>query len=955
MSTSSAKPANDITQPLTFPSSQSSPLTLKADYNDLPPQLIQESIASSVDGYVPVVDLTQTLPSVSSSAVTTLHDEGSNINTLHTSSNRFTFFRRSVKQENAGIQMNDQSTASQDIHKKPLNRLAGGSNFFAHSTLSKLSLSTLVSDSSTLPQLLTVESQTISEVAAQDSLQNAMSNSPFILAEAEASPAPDGLGADLIISTGSSTDHTEELTPVNSTIQSSSPSTATKLWSYLSAWSTTSSNSNDLALTTAEKKGAHGSTLPPLNLSGLGQSDSGKLKNISGRAMMNQNLLSPPTSTFGTRSVAADVETIESTRLFCHDVNRDISPTTANANTNLTSLSNIHAEHSHTSITRAESTKSSSTGHNNDVHDTIEAKNMISPTQEPKKKALEDSSKEDEVPQPNSSISSSKSTVQGPSKLAATSGTKWLSPLLWYAARFSVAGDNEDKNYDDHQHQDQDELGMGSVDNLEFTINGESDPVGVENIREHKVQTNQQEETFDRSQVDQTTVAWEQGKQDDFKSGDVEGQHMTSNDAGSSKDSNPIVQSITDKAYISGWKALFSSRRLVLKTLGYDESTVSDKDVKRDGHGVEVMEVDFDEVDKDKHSADEISGNSQDQNENAEQFKTRRAGTQAVDGSNPMKSSPGDKKYPLSSSQSPQIRNQVTTSENVKQQPIVADCITNKNNVDAKEIKLRSCHEVESGSTTPVSIPTIDRPYTPMGNTTDPGSKPSIIPPSTALTAQAATSNKSSVSPTSSANKDKEKSLPPTNIVLPTWEDTFHAPPRNILPPNPPSNLSRRSHGVASGRLLGRAMGFVSDVLFSTSSESPVDNHNETTDYDQNIQEQVPPRVMKERLERFQHFGKELPHAWDILEPSASHDGKDSSGVRAPLLSPSKTSISNQSTLSRRIPWRFMAAMGRDKAPIQDNHEAISNHAEEKINDVLRGCRRVVVIGIHGWFPGEWS
>ena len=822
-----------------------------------------------------------------------------------------------------------------------------------------LSLSILISASSTLPLPLTVEPQKISEVAAQDSLQTAMSNPLFILAEAEASPTPDGFGTDLIVSAGSSTDHTEELIPVNSTIQSSNPSTATRIWSYLSAWSSTSSNSNDLTLAIAEKKCTHESTLPPLNLSGLGQSDSysDESRNIPGGAMMNQNLLSPPTSSFGTKSVAADVETIGSTR---HDVNRDISPTTVTANTNLASLSNISAEQSHTSITRAEITKSSSPGCNDGVHNTTEVKNMISPTQEPNsKKALEDSSKEEEVPQLNSSIDSTKSTVQSPSKVAVRSGTNWFSPLLWYAAHSSVAWDNKDNNYDYNQHRNQDELGMGLVDNLEFKMSGKStDPAGAENNREHEVQTNQQEEAFDRNQVDQTTAAWEQGDQTDFKSGYVEGQHMTSNDVGSSKDSNPIVQSITDKAYVSGWKALFSSRRLVLKRLGYDESTVSDKDVKRDGHGVEVMEVDFDdEVDKDKLSADEISGNgksSQDQSENAEQFKTRRAGTQAVDGSNPMKSNPGDKKHPLSSSQSPQVRSQPTTSENVKQQPIVVDCIASKNNVGAKEIQLRSmsCHEVKSGLTTPAGTPTIDRSYTPMGKTSDPGSKLSMIPLSTALTAQATTSNKSSVSPKSSAKKDKEKLLLSTNIVLPTWEDTFHAPPRNILPPNPPDNLSRRSHGVASGRLLGRAMGFVSDVLFSTSLESPVDNHDGSTDDDQNTQERVPPQAMKERLERFQHFGKELPHAWDILEPSAN--SKNPSGVRVPLSSPSKTSISNQSTLSRRIPWRFMAAMGRDKAPMQDNHEATSNHAEEKINDVLRGCRRVVVIGIHGWFPGEW-
>lgn len=140
LSTSFARPINNATQPLTFTSSppQSSPSTfLKADYNDLPPKLTQESVASSVDEYVPVVDLKHTLPSLTSSAVTTLHNQNSNINTLHVSSNRFTFFRRSV--ENAGTQMNGQSVASQDTHKKPLNRLAGGSDFFVHFIFSKLS------------------------------------------------------------------------------------------------------------------------------------------------------------------------------------------------------------------------------------------------------------------------------------------------------------------------------------------------------------------------------------------------------------------------------------------------------------------------------------------------------------------------------------------------------------------------------------------------------------------------------------------------------------------------------------------------------------------------------------------------------------------------------------------------------------------------------------------------
>jgi len=154
LSTSFTKSGNDTTQPLAFtaPSPRSLshfPLTSpKADYIGPLPKLIQESLPSSVDEDAPVVDLTHTLPPLPSSAVTTLDNESSSIDTLSVPSSRFTFFRRSVKQENAGVDLNDQPVSSLLIarsnHKKSSDRLAGGFNSFLYATFSKLCQSPLL-------------------------------------------------------------------------------------------------------------------------------------------------------------------------------------------------------------------------------------------------------------------------------------------------------------------------------------------------------------------------------------------------------------------------------------------------------------------------------------------------------------------------------------------------------------------------------------------------------------------------------------------------------------------------------------------------------------------------------------------------------------------------------------------------------------------------------------------
>ncbi|KAG1831695.1 hypothetical protein F4604DRAFT_1603759 [Suillus subluteus] len=101
---------------------------------------------------------------------------------------------------------------------------------------------------------------------------------------------------------------------------------------------------------------------------------------------------------------------------------------------------------------------------------------------------------------------------------------------------------------------------------------------------------------------------------------------------------------------------------------------------------------------------------------------------------------------------------------------------------------------------------------------------------------------------------------PPPNLVLPTWDDTFHMHPRAHVPAEPPSALSKTFQ-------------YVSEVFFAR-------------------------------------------------DETASHKkGKGKSGER--LLEPYEQALPRS--------WDVIGGQQQD---------------------VLRGCQRVVVIGVHGWFPG---
>ncbi|KAF7339619.1 hypothetical protein MSAN_02176500 [Mycena sanguinolenta] len=133
---------------------------------------------------------------------------------------------------------------------------------------------------------------------------------------------------------------------------------------------------------------------------------------------------------------------------------------------------------------------------------------------------------------------------------------------------------------------------------------------------------------------------------------------------------------------------------------------------------------------------------------------------------------------------------------------------------------------------------------------------------------------------------------PVPNLVLPAWADTFHAPPRSIVPQR------LLDDGKTVGRaVVERTMRFVSGVLFAADSPSVKKRSSSNPG-----KAKGKDRDEREREKRYEEWGLGLPRAWDVLKPSASKG---------------------------------------------------QGHKEGDVQDVLRGAKNVAVIGIHGWFPGS--
>ena len=158
-------------------------------------------------------------------------------------------------------------------------------------------------------------------------------------------------------------------------------------------------------------------------------------------------------------------------------------------------------------------------------------------------------------------------------------------------------------------------------------------------------------------------------------------------------------------------------------------------------------------------------------------------------------------------------------------------------------------------------------------------------------------------------------------------------------------NLEDKTVG---GKLLGKTMRFVSGVLFSKdardgSSESASEKQIKGKEKEMDRKHDIDFKKWEEG--RFREFGKELPKSWQIEEAGLDAD-------TTPTTPMSHTPIfglgSTKKDLRSSNKGSQIGVGSRDIG----EHESKSHSLGMK--DVLRGCKTVVVIGIHGWFPGAF-
>ena len=143
-------------------------------------------------------------------------------------------------------------------------------------------------------------------------------------------------------------------------------------------------------------------------------------------------------------------------------------------------------------------------------------------------------------------------------------------------------------------------------------------------------------------------------------------------------------------------------------------------------------------------------------------------------------------------------------------------------------------------------------------------------------------------------------------------------------------------------------MRFVSGVLFARDAhDGSPETEKQTKGKEREIDRNRYLDFKKWEEERFREFGKELPKSWQIEGAALDVDTTPTTSMsHIPLFgfgSPKKSDL--RSTNKE-------AQIGVGASGI-DNYEGQSHPPGMK--DVLRGCKRVVVIGIHGWFPGVFS
>jgi hypothetical protein len=376
---------------------------------------------------------------------------------------------------------------------------------------------------------------------------------------------------------------------------------------------------------------------------------------------------------------------------------------------------------------------------------------------------------------------------------------------------------------------------------------------------------------------------------------------------------NPITTSM--EANWGGWASFFSASSMV-KTLGYGGRRRVE-DVKRDENGMEVMDLDDDEDER------------RNVGENA---LTKESGHGDGGRSSPIliaKSRPTILKSSDSQdSQTSRIDLQVSDSTGNKAEHSISKSPA-KSSLSSTPEKENSRSNIPIHVTIPSSSPS-------SRNENYSQSLPEIP------TASKKVNNTRTASPAPS--KKSVPSQPPLpSVVLPTWEQIFNTSPRNVVPVTnkPERYLEDQSVG---GKLLGKTMRFVSGV-FSRDASDGSEKQIKGKEREMNRNRDIDFKKWEE--ERFREFGKELPKLWEIEEAGLDADTSPTTPM-SPIpifgLGSTKKGDLRSSNKGSEI---GVGSSGIDE--YGDKSHSLG------MKDVLRGCKRVVVIGIHGWFPGAFS
>ncbi|KAG6848840.1 hypothetical protein H0H93_013560, partial [Arthromyces matolae] len=429
---------------------------------------------------------------------------------------------------------------------------------------------------------------------------------------------------------------------------------------------------------------------------------------------------------------------------------------------------------------------------------------------------------------------------------------------------------------------------------------------------------------------------------------------------------NPIESTLS--SHRSVWASFFSSRSLLMKRITAPEDATNTAAVERDENGIEVMDI-----------PDDLDGGGGAEGEGSIQIQGDpiRGRDLTIKASSKIEPSKASHSHPRSvagtneaggprpslinirstSSSTPVSRSTTPFPSTALPPPPPPVQPPSLNKPKAPPLIIADSIKFTSSSTATTSKPSSrsSSPKKPPQAPAAPGASPSPTPsikssksepvPSSSIFTKPGSTTSTTTLPPGSTPTTTRPSQP--NLILPTWSDTFHTLPRS----RPPDAGTHEE-----GTLVSKTMRFVSGVLFAGDATDGAGSASTTTttttggagagagaDKDKD-KERERERRKRELEQRYKHFGSELPRAYDILHPQA-HLGRDRSPPTQTANQPPPPSSGwNLSTLGFGS-----KSKGKQKASASSSSQGV---VDPTVEDVLRGCKRVVVIGVHGWFPG---